>query len=98
MRSIRTVTFGLLSSLPLLLPAAPALAETSDFMGQAQRLMNMNNRGDDRDSYDRGRDDEARRQAAQLNRDGYRRDNDREDDRDRRDDRSRQPDYGNTSR
>jgi hypothetical protein len=58
-------------------------------LGQAQRF--MNNRGDDRDSYDRRRDDERRGQQALRDRDGDRRDYDRDRS---RDDRYRQPDSG----
>jgi hypothetical protein len=66
-----------------------ARAESNDLMGQAQRF--MNNRSDDRDSYERGRDDAIRRQEAQRDSDDYRRDHDQDRS---RDDRYRKPDYG----
>jgi hypothetical protein len=63
----------------------PARADT-DFLGQAQRF--FNNRGDDRDTYKRGHEDEMRRQQAERDWDR----NQREDW--NRDEQYRQPDYG----
>ena len=95
MRRIAVIASGLIIAAPLLSLGTGRLAQadTNDFVGQAQRF--MNNRSDDRDNYDRGRDDEIRRQQAQRNR-SHDRDYDRRDyDRDRtRDDRYRQPDDG----
>ena len=67
MRRIAVIASGLVIAAPLLSLGTGRLAQadTNDFVGQAQRF--MNNRGDDRDSYDRGRDDEIRRQQAQRN-------------------------------
>ena len=63
MRPITMMASCLLVAAPILsLDGSPVQADTNDFMGQAQRF--SNNRGDDRDSYDRGRDDEMRRQQA----------------------------------
>jgi hypothetical protein len=44
-----------------------ARADNNDFMGQAQRF--LNSKGDDRDAYQRGRDDEIRRQRAERDQD-----------------------------
>ena len=68
-----TLSAALLIAVPLASVGTPAArADNSDFMGQAQRF--LNNKGDDRDAYQRGRDDEIRRQQAE--RDRYRRDYD----------------------
>jgi hypothetical protein len=95
MRPITMVASCLLVAAPLLSlgTGSPVRADTNDIMGQAQRF--MNNRGDDRDGYDRGREDEIRRQQASRDRDDYRRDSDRDRS---RDDRYRQPDYGYSRR
>jgi hypothetical protein len=99
MRRIAVIVSSLVIAAPLLSLGTGrfAQADTNDFMGQAKQF--MNNRGDDRDSYDRGRDDETRRQQAQRDR-SYDRDYNRRDyDRDRaRDDRYRQPDDGYSRR
>jgi hypothetical protein len=50
---------------------APALAD-NDFLGQAQRF--LNNRGSDRDAYERGREDEIRRHQAERDQYQYHRD------------------------
>jgi hypothetical protein len=91
MRSMRMTASSLLVAAPLLSfgIGSPVRADPNDVMGQAQRF--MNNRGDDRDSYDRRRDDERRGQQALRERDGDRRDYDRDRS---RDDRYRQPDSG----
>ena len=87
------MTSCLLVAAPLVSLGSPARVDTSDFMGQAQRL--LNNKGDDRDSYQRGREDEMRRQQAEQDRNRYRRDYDRNSS---RDDRYREPSYGYNSR
>jgi hypothetical protein len=65
MRRIAVIASGLVIAAPLLSLGTGRLAhaDTNDFVGQAQRF--MNNRGDDRDNYNRDRDDEIRRQQAQ---------------------------------
>jgi len=73
MRFTATLSAALLIAVPLASVGTPAArADNNDFMGQAQRF--LNNKGDDRDAYQRGRDDEIRRQQAE--RDRYRRDYD----------------------
>jgi hypothetical protein len=95
MRTIAMIACSLLLAAPLTVGGTSAKAANNDYVGQAQRFLNNNNNSDDRSAYERGRDDERRRQEAQRDRDDYRRDLDR----DRtRDDRYRQPDYGNTRR
>ncbi len=95
MRAIPALTACLLTAAPLLAFGPPAHADNNDFMGQAQRFLNGNNNGNDnRDSYERGRDDEMRRQQAERDRDHYRRDDTyRRDNAYRGDDRPRSPDY-----
>jgi len=89
MRSMTTLAAALLIGAPLVTVGTPARAE-NDFMGQAQRFLNGNS-GNDRDAYQRGRDDEMRHQQAEQDRDRVRRDYDRDASRDRR---YREPDYG----
>ena len=73
MRFTATLSAALLIAVPLASVGTPAArADNNDFMGQAQRF--LNNKGDDRDAYQHGRDDEIRRQQAE--RDRYRRDYD----------------------
>ncbi len=89
MRPITILASSLLIAVPLLSIGTPVQADNNNFMGQAQRF--LNNKGDDRDSYERGREDEMRRQQAEQDRSRYRRDHDRGSD---RDDRNRDPNYG----
>jgi hypothetical protein len=92
MRPITMLASSLLIAAPLLSIGSPARADNNDFVGQAQRF--LNNRGDDRDarnSYERGREDEMRRQQAEQDRNRYRHDRERDAD---RDDRYREPNYG----
>ena len=92
MRLMTTTVLSLLVAAPLMCIGAPARADNNDWMGQAQQF--LNNRGNDqnRDAYERGREDEMRRQQADQDRYRYRRN---DDDRDlSRDDRYRQPDNG----
>ena len=92
MRLMTTTALSLLAAAPLMCLGAPAQAGNNDWMGQAQQF--LNNRGNDqnRDAYERGREDEMRRQQADQDRYRYRRN---DDDRDlSRDDRYRQPDNG----
>ena len=79
MRTATMAAYCLLTTAPLVSLGTPAHADTNDFMGQAQRF--FNNKGDDRDAYDRGRADEMRRQQAEQDRNRYRRDHDRDLDR-----------------
>jgi len=88
MRVTTLVACGILAAAPLLSIAMPARAD-NDFLGQAQRFLNGNN-DNDRDAYERGRQDQIRRQQ-QAERD-YRRDR-WEHDRDWRDNRHRNPNY-----
>ena len=69
MRFTATLSAALLIAVPLASVGTPAArADNNDFVGQAQRF--LNNKDDDRDAYQRGRDDEIRRQRA--GRDQYR--------------------------
>jgi len=81
MRSMASIAAAILIGAPLLLVGTPARADNNDLMGQAQRLLNGNN-GNDRDAYQRGRDDEMRRQQAEQDRNRSRRDYDRDANRD----------------
>jgi hypothetical protein len=83
MRSMTTIAAALLIGAPLVSVATPARADNNDLMGQAQRFLSGNN-GNDRDAYQRGRDDEMRRQKADQDRNRSRRDYDRDANRDRR--------------
>jgi len=93
MHLITTTALCVLVAAPLVSLSAPARAD-NDFLGQAQRF--LNNKGDDRDAYERGRQDEWRRQQAQRERrlrhhadEDWSRNEDR-----RRDDDYRRPEYG----
>jgi hypothetical protein len=92
MRSItRMATLAVLAA-PLLAFSSSARADNNDFLNQAQRFFNN---GGDRDAYERGREDEVRRQEAERDRRGWHREDDRVwsgYDRDR-DDRYRDPSY-----
>jgi hypothetical protein len=68
MRIITMAAGAFLIAVPLVSLGTPARADNNDFMGQAKRF--MNNQGDDRDAYERGRSDEMRRRQAE--RDGHR--------------------------
>jgi hypothetical protein len=87
MRSITAIASCALLALPLVSLSAPARADSNDFMGQAKKFLNNDN-SNDRNSYERGRQDELRRQQAEQDRTRYRadRDHDRS-----RDDRYRDP-------
>jgi hypothetical protein len=67
MRSMTTMAAVLLLGTPLVTGGPPAKADNNDFMGQ--RFLNGSS-GNDRDAYQRGRNDEMRRQQAEGN--GYR--------------------------
>jgi hypothetical protein len=60
MRVITLAACGLLAAAPLVSVTTPARAD-NDFMGQAQRFLNGNN-DNDRDAYERGRQDQLRRE------------------------------------
>ena len=95
MRSITTMATLALLALPLVSFSSSARADSNDFMNQAQKFFNNGNNGNDRDAYERGRDDEMRRQQAERDRRSWRRERDRDlsgYDRDR-DDRYRNPNY-----
>ena len=85
MRSITAIASCALLALPLVSLSAPARADSNDFVGQAKKFLNNDN-NTDRNAYERGREDELRRQQAQQDRNAYRPDRDRS-----RDDRSRDP-------
>ncbi|MGA9011032.1 MAG: hypothetical protein WB509_00900 [Acetobacteraceae bacterium] len=87
MRSITAIASCALLALPLVSLSAPARADNNDFMGQAKKFLNNDN-NTDRNAYERGRQDELRRQQAEQDRTRYRpdRDGDRS-----RDDRYRNP-------
>jgi len=78
MRIIPVFTACLLAAAPLASFAPAAHADSNDFMGQAQRFLNNGSNNDNRDAYERGREDEMRRQQAERSRDHVRRDNDRD--------------------
>ena len=78
MRSITTMASLAVLAIPLVSLAPSAHAQATDFMGQVQKF--FNNDGD-RDAYERGRQDEMRRQQAESER--YRARRERERDRDR---------------
>lgn len=75
MRFTTAIAAGFLAAGPLLALSPSAHAEQNDLMGQAQRFLNNNNNDqNNREAYQRGREDELRRQQAEHDR-GYRRDN-----------------------
>src|SRR5437763_15890401 len=74
MRCTKMMALCALVSVPLLTGGTSAKAANNDYAGQAQRFLNNNNNSDDRSGYERGRDDEMRRQQAQGERHDYRRD------------------------
>ena len=91
MRSITKVASLALLALPLV-SFSPSARADNDLMNQAQKFFNN---GNDREAYERGRDDELRHQQAERNRQSWRRERDRDlsgYDRDR-DDRYRNPNY-----
>ena len=77
MRFTTTIAAGLLVVGPMIAFSQPAKSQQNDLMGQAQRFLNGSSSNDQsgRDAYQRGREDEMRRQQAQQDR-GYRRDTD----------------------
>jgi hypothetical protein len=77
MRLTPMLTAGLLAAGPVIAFGAPAYSQQqNDLMGQAQRFFNNNNNDqNNRDAYQRGREDELRHQQAERDR-GYRRDYD----------------------
>ena len=76
MRSITVIAFSLVLAAPLVSLAPSAKADSDNgWVGQAQRLLN-NGQNNDRDAYQRGREDELRREQAQRDRDYYRRNHD----------------------
>ena len=98
MRAIPVLAAGFLTAVSLAPFAAPARADSNDLMGQAQRFLNNgSNNNDSRDAYERGREDEMRRQQAQQDRDHYRRNDPVRDDA-WRGDRSRDSNYNGNYR
>ncbi len=96
MRPIFTLASCAILTVPLLTLGPSARADSNnDFLGQAQKFFNGNDNDRDRDAYQRGREDEWRRQQAQ--RDRYQRDHEAyRNDRDR-DDRYQDPYYRNNN-
>jgi len=72
MRSLTTTASLALLALPLIATVPQARAD-NDFLNQAQRFFNN---GNDRDAYERGRDDEMRRQQADRDRRRWHREHD----------------------
>ena len=68
MRSVTAIASCALLALPLLSLSAPARADNNDIMGQAKKFFNNDS---DRNAYERGRDDELRRQQAERDRDHH---------------------------
>ena len=95
MRIITATASLALLALPLV-ATVPARAD-NDFLNQAQRLLNNGNGNDrDRDAYERGREDELRRQRADRDRGNWHRGHDG--DWSSRDDRARGSRYGSDYR
>jgi hypothetical protein len=95
MRSITKMASLAVLALPLMSFSSSARADSGDLMNQAQKFFNNGNNGNDSGSYQRGRDDEMRRQQADRDRQSWRREHDRDVSgyaRDR-DDRYRNPNY-----
>ena len=67
MRSITKVASLALLALPLV-SFSPSARADNDLMNQAQKFFNNGNNGNDREAYERGRDDELRHQQAERNR------------------------------
>lgn len=75
MRSVTLLVTSVLVAAPLVTLGTPARAANNDVLEQAQRFMNNDNsKNDNRDAYERGRDDEMRRQQAQQENTRSRRD------------------------
>ena len=69
MRLITGIAAGLLAAGPLFASCPTAHADQNDLLGRAQQLLNNNNNNQsERDAYERGREDELRREQAQRNR------------------------------
>ena len=71
MRSVTAIASCALLALPLVSLSSPARADNNDFLNQAKKFFNDDN---DRDAYERGREDELRRQQAERDRECYQRD------------------------
>jgi hypothetical protein len=85
MRSITAIASCALLALPLVSLSAPARADSNDFVGQAKKFLNNDNsNSSNSNAYERGREDELRRQQAEQDRSGYRPDRDRDRSRDER--------------
>jgi hypothetical protein len=93
MRSITVIASCALLALPLVSLPAPARADSNDFVGQAKKFLNNANNNNDHNAYERGREDELRRQQAEQDRNAYRPDRDRS-----RDDQYRNPNDRNYDR
>jgi hypothetical protein len=76
MRLISITAAFLLGTGPLFAVCAPAHADQNDLLGRAQQFLNSNNDNrSNQNAYERGRDDERRREQAQRD-PRERRDND----------------------
>lgn len=73
MRLINIIAASLLAIAPLFAFSSPTHAEQNDLLGRAQQLLNNNNNAGNQDAYERGRQDEMRREQAQRDR-NYRHD------------------------
>jgi hypothetical protein len=74
MRLINIIAAGLLATGPVFAYSSQTHAEQNDLLGRAQQLFN-NNSQTNQDAYERGRQDEMRREQAQRDR-RYRPDDD----------------------
>lgn len=76
MRSITAIGSCALLALPLVALSPAAARADNDFLNQAQKLFDGGN-NNDRDAYERGRQDEMRRQQADRDDRRWRRDRER---------------------
>jgi len=96
MRTIRMMASLAVLAVPLV-SLAPSARADNDLMGQVQKFFNNDNDNDhDRNAYQRGREDEMRRQQAERRDARWRREHDRDVSRYQRDrdDRYRDPNNG----
>ena len=63
MRSVTAIASCALLALPLVSLPSPARADNNDFLNQAKKFFNNDN-DNDRNAYERGREDELRRQTG----------------------------------
>jgi hypothetical protein len=75
MRLTIAIAAFILTAGPMAAFSPPAHAQQNGFLGQAQRFLNNDNTQSNEDAYQRGRQDEMRREQAQRDR-RYRHDDD----------------------